>query len=84
MKWKTVVKSQQNSMYQKEDAKAQNQNYKICRRWLWPGINPETAKLDGFFSHKSDHNLAVCLGVVKGDKKRIFWTISFYLTFLLA
>lgn len=40
VKWKTVVKSQQNSLYRREDAEAQAQSCKTSRRWLWPGMDP--------------------------------------------
>lgn len=40
--------------------------------------------LMGFFSDNSDHNLMACFGGGEGNERRRFWTVSFYLPFLLA
>lgn len=53
----------------------------ICKRWLWPGMDLLTAKLDGFFSSNADHNLMACLGMWAGNKRKRFEQLNNLLLF---
>lgn len=53
----------------------------ICKRWLWPGTDLLTAKLDGFFPSNADHNLMACLGMWAGKKRKRFEQLNNLLLF---